>query len=160
MRPKQTIGLGDFKKTLITDIKLRNFYKILALHNDVLIHSNEVEQLKEFLLTSNLILGDLTLPQDVKKHNNFYYATKPNKRTGGGNLNKKVLFRADPKKAMEYGFHKNIGMGSKLFEHYVLEYVLKDFIHTANWARVEQIINTAVLLGCNYTLIYERIDKI
>ena len=161
MRPKETIGLGNFKKTLITDIKLTSFYKILALHNDVLFNSNEVEQIKDFLLNSNMILGDIQMPKEIKKHNNFYYAENPNKGTSKTSVSKKLLTHADPKLVMEYGFAKNLSIRSyNLFERYVLENVLSELIESANWYRVEQIINTAVLLGCNYSYIYERIDKI
>ena len=162
IQPPQYIGLGQFRKELLTDFKKNNHQAIFASHNDVIFNCDNQEELKEFLLISNLILGDIKLlGNHIKKSHNFYYATNPNRKITSVSKYKNKIARLSPKAALQYAIYMNFDTSRvKFFEDYILREILADFIKTANWYRVEKIINTAVLLGANYTYFYHNIDKI
>ena len=80
-------------------------------------------------MNSKLILDDIRLPPSIKKVNNFYYATDPNKKTGWTAKYYSTLKKTDSKVAVEFAVLHNLGMTSSyFFEDYVMHYVLKDFI--------------------------------
>lgn len=162
MKPNfTTIGLGKNKKHILTDYHKQNFYSIFAAHNSILANCDEPAQIKEFLLNSKLILDDVRLPPNIKKVNNFFYATDPNKKTGWTARYYSTLKKADSKVAVEFCILHNLGTQSAyFFEDYVMQYVLKDFIEMKNFYRIEQVLNTAVLLGCKYHYIYDNLHKI
>ncbi len=162
MKPKTTIiGLGKSKKELFTNLGMKSSLKIFALYNNVLLHCEEVEVLREFLTNASLILSDLNLDENrIKKYGHFYYINNNNlKPTGIKKPIKEQIYALKTyKQQLEQFLYYNGGIHKNyLFEKYILENVLREFIKQANWSRVDQIINTSVLLGANFTYFYNNL---